>query len=83
MKRRKQAANFAILSILILACQVSGMIATPTSLPPTVTIPASTATITFTPNSNSQPHSHGFPCPSGLPSHFHSGRIRYVSLARV
>jgi|GEM_PF-5624402 len=52
MNKKKQVTSFTILSILILACQAGGLMATPTPLSPTATVtaaPTSTATITFTP----------------------------------
>ena len=57
MNRKKQVASFAILSILILACQASGIIATPTPLAPTITatVITSTATKTFTPTPTASP----------------------------
>jgi len=55
MNRKKQVASLAILSILILACQASGLIATPTLLSPTATVITSTATKTFTPTPTASP----------------------------
>ena len=60
MNRKKQAAIFAILSILILACQASGMIATPTLLSPTATVIPATATKTSTPTPTASPTATAF-----------------------